>query len=206
MKKSSRRSRRLPNLQQKDNKKQEPFFSKTKNTGVQTKAEDAFFQPKLSIGQPGDKYEQEADAMADSIVNGSNNNASIQQKKADQIQRVTLATPEKDEKLATAEGRMEEDKMIQEKPEESIQTQEEEEPVQMMEEEEESLQMMEGEEEESVQMMEGEEEESVQMMEGEEEELQAKGKTSSSNQASPQLNSNIQQQKGKGKALSLIHI
>ncbi|MCG8330291.1 MAG: DUF4157 domain-containing protein [Chitinophagales bacterium] len=43
------------------------FFSNTKET------EGAFFspsfiQPKLTIGRPGDKYEQEADAMADKIV------------------------------------------------------------------------------------------------------------------------------------------
>lgn len=43
------------------------FFSNTKET------EGAFFspsfiQPKLTIGQPGDKYEQEADAMADKVM------------------------------------------------------------------------------------------------------------------------------------------
>ncbi len=38
---------------------------------VQAKEEPAFFQARLSIGQPGDKYEQEADQMADAVANPS---------------------------------------------------------------------------------------------------------------------------------------
>lgn len=192
--KSTRRSRRRRNRQQTEQKDNQPFFSKSNDNGIQAKPEDAFFQAKLSIGQPGDKYEQEADAMADAVVSQSSNNASIQQKKADEIQRVTLATPEKDEQLATAEGRMEEDKLIQEKSEE-------EESVQMMEEEEESVQMKKGEEEE-LQMKGGEEEEELQMKGGEEEEeLQMKAAVNNASQASAQVSNKIEQQKGKGNKL-----
>ena len=51
-----------------------PFFNTTGEGGffAQPKRnEGSFFliQPKLTIGQPGDKYEQEADAMADKVIN-----------------------------------------------------------------------------------------------------------------------------------------
>ena len=126
MKYTSHRSKRNRNLP-KQEKNKKPFFS-AKSDAVQTKADDAFFQTKLTIGQPNDKYEKEADAMADTVVNNSgNNNAVVQQKEADNIQRVPLSTPMDDEKLSTAEQRMERDKYIQEKPEEGIQKMEEEE-------------------------------------------------------------------------------
>jgi len=48
-----------------------PFFSKG--------GDNSFFQTKLTIGQPGDKYELEADAMADQVVRQSNT-PSVQQK------------------------------------------------------------------------------------------------------------------------------
>lgn len=182
MKMTSRRSRSRPNQQKTEQAEQKAFFSTTSDTGIQTKEEDAFFQPKLSIGQPGDKYEQEADAMADAVVNGSNDSPAIQQKKAENIQRVSSGT---------AEERMKEDKMIQEKPEE--------EEVQMMEEKEEPVQMM-GQEDEPVQMMGDQEEEPLQMME-EEEEIQTKSDPAQASQASNQISSKIQQQKGKGKSL-----
>ncbi|MBK8565134.1 MAG: DUF4157 domain-containing protein [Saprospiraceae bacterium] len=93
-----------------------------------------------------------------------------------------MASPEKDEKFGTAEGRMEEDKTIQEKPEEEEAVQkmdapkEEEEPVQKMDapkEEEEPVQKMDApKEEEPVQKMDApkEEEEPVQKMDAPKEE------------------------------------
>lgn len=76
----------------------------------------AFFQPKLSIGQPNDAYEREADSVASSVVNHKPGNAPVvQQKKISSIQR--LATPMEEEKLSTNEDRMKRDKEIQEKPE-----------------------------------------------------------------------------------------
>jgi len=112
--KSTRVSRRLKNNRSEQKQKQ-PFFSKMSDT-VQTKSENAFFQPKLTIGQPNDKYEKEADAVADSVVNKANTQPAIQQKKISSIQRTTLSTPMEDEKLGTAEERMKKDKLIQEKP------------------------------------------------------------------------------------------
>jgi hypothetical protein len=69
------------------------------------------------VGQPGDKYEKEADNMADAVVNNSASKPAIQNKEISSIQREGLATPQEDEKLGTAEQRMEVDKLVQEKPE-----------------------------------------------------------------------------------------
>lgn len=56
----------------------QPFFQSMKGSGEYVAAESSFFapstvsvQPKLAIGQPGDKYEREADAMADRVVSQS---------------------------------------------------------------------------------------------------------------------------------------
>jgi peptidoglycan hydrolase-like protein with peptidoglycan-binding domain len=193
MKHTIRRARRHRNPHTQDSDQKQPFFSQSGNALVQTKAEQPFFQSQLTIGRPGDKYEQEADAVAEQVVGGQAQTPAVQRQGISAIQRTTLATPQEDEKLGTAEARMEKDKLVQEKPEVQreaapeeeepvqmqgeeeeepvqMQAEEEEEPVQMQTEEEEPVQMMEGEEEE-VQMQE-EEEEPVQMMEGEEEEVQ----------------------------------
>lgn len=200
-----RSHRRHKNPQLKEENKA-PFFGKRTDTAVQTKP---FFQKKgLTIGQPGDKYEQEADAMADSVVNNSNNTSGVQQKEISSIQRESLATPLEDEKLGTAEQRMEEDKLVQEKPE--IQTmrekEEEETPgVQTMgEEKEEEMPVQEMHEEEELQMQEEEEEEpEMQMQEEEEEETPVQTKSEgSSATASAQVSNTIAQSKGKGKPLA----
>jgi Domain of unknown function (DUF4157) len=68
-----------------------PFFNAPKGAAVQKKKEGAFFQPKLTVGQPGDIHEKEADAVASQVV-----------------QR--LATSKEDEKLGTNDARMEKDK------------------------------------------------------------------------------------------------
>jgi hypothetical protein len=68
-----------------------PFFNAPKGASIQKKKEGAFFQPKLTVGQPGDIHEKEADAMASQVV-----------------QR--LATSKEDEKLGTNDARMEKDK------------------------------------------------------------------------------------------------
>ena len=171
---STKRSRRHRNPQPQEAKDQQPFFNKAGKQAVQTKAEP-FFQAKLTVGLPGDKYEQEADAVADKVVNGNGQQPAVQQQGISSIQRGTLATPAEDEKLGTAEARMEKDKAIQEKPEVQREGGEEEEPVQAKGEEEEEVQMMGEEEEEPVQTMGEEEEEPVQKMEEEEEPVQAKG-------------------------------
>jgi hypothetical protein len=66
-----------------------------------------FFQPKLTVNQPGDKYEKEADTIANAVVNKNEKPASVQR----------LSTSEEEEKTGTNDSRMKEDKDIQEKPE-----------------------------------------------------------------------------------------
>jgi hypothetical protein len=113
-------SRRHRNPHQHDEQqKEQPFFSKSNE-----KERQPFFpaagheqpaQTKLAIGQPGDKYEQEADAVANRVVKGQNQTPAVQRRGISAIQRSDLATPVEDEKLSTAEARMEKDKLIQEK-------------------------------------------------------------------------------------------
>jgi uncharacterized protein YlaI len=91
------------------------FNKKTTQPGVKVN-KTAFFQSKLSIGQPNDAYEKEADAVANAVVNHQPGNAPVvQQKKISSIQR--LSTPLEEEKLSTNDQRMLKDKEIQEKPE-----------------------------------------------------------------------------------------
>jgi hypothetical protein len=77
-------------------------------------AKDPFFQPKLDVNEPGDKYEKEADNVADAVVNKSSADPVAQRKEISGIQR--LSTPAEDEKLGTNDARMLKDKEIQEKP------------------------------------------------------------------------------------------
>ncbi|NBC08548.1 MAG: DUF4157 domain-containing protein [Bacteroidetes bacterium] len=80
--------------------KQNPFFSKTASPSK------PFFQPKLSINQPGDKYEKEADAMAEQVV------------QAESIQR--QSAPEEEEtmqaKQLQRQTNPEEEEVLQSKP------------------------------------------------------------------------------------------
>ncbi len=96
--------------------KETPFFSKDSKKPFFNVANGDAVQTKLTVGQPGDKYEKEADSMADAVVNNTSK-PDIQNKEISSIQRESLATPQEDEKLGTAEQRMEEDKLVQEKPE-----------------------------------------------------------------------------------------
>jgi len=193
MKFSSRRSRRHRNAHTHEGEQRKPFFS-NKQVAVQTKEEKPFFQAKLTVGKPGDKYEQEADSVANAVVNQSGGRPEIQQKEISRIQKKDMS-------------RMEEDKAIQEKPEvqkmneeeEPVQAQtEEEEPVQAQAEEEE-VQMQEGSEEEELQMQQ-EEEEPIQQMEEEEEPVQAKAKTGNS-VIGNRLSSRIKDKSGTGRPL-----
>jgi hypothetical protein len=80
-----------------DKKGATPFFNGTQGAPVQKKKKGAFFQPKLTIGKPGDIHEKEADSMANQVV-----------------QR--LATSKEEEKLGTNDARMERDKEDPMKP------------------------------------------------------------------------------------------
>lgn len=121
---------------------------------IQTVRENkTFIQPKLKMGQPGDKYEIEADKMADKVVNKSTGDKNVQSKgKEDEVQKKPLAseiTPFVQKKESSDEDKpiqkMEEEEAVQSK-EEEIQKMEEEEAVQSKDEE---IQKME--EEEAVQ-------------------------------------------------------
>lgn len=112
---STRSSRRLKNNPPED-KQQVPFFSKASDT-VQAKEDNAFFQPKLTIGQPCDQYEKQADAVADAVVSKAQTSSPVHQKSIHSIQKESLATPLEDEKKGTAEKRNEDEKLVQEKPE-----------------------------------------------------------------------------------------
>lgn len=94
-----------------------------------------FIQPKLNIGKPGDKYELEADAMANKVVNG----------KHDAIQKTESAEEELQQKPLVASISPLVQKQSEASEEETLQTKctdcEQEEQVQRTEEEEESLQM-----------------------------------------------------------------
>ena len=149
---------------------EQPFFSPATHDAVQTKEEKTpFFQTKsssengLTIGKPGDPYEKEADAMADAVVHPSAHTPAIQQKKINNIQRASQATPQEEEQLGTAAQRMEKDKEVQTKME--VQRQgEEEDPAELQQQEEEEdptpavQAMAENEEEPGIQKMEEEEE------------------------------------------------
>ncbi|WP_373518856.1 DUF4157 domain-containing protein [Pricia sp.] len=191
----SSRHNKSPHNNEKMDKQEAPFFGKQGRTPFFNTSRGGMVQTKLTVGKPGDKYEKEADNMADAVVN-TTSKPDIHNKEISSIQRESLATPQEDEKLGTAEQRMEEDKLVQEKPE-----------LQRMngEEEEGMLNKMEGEEEGMLNKMEGEEEEEgmVSKMEGEEEEesLQTKSNGSTKTAASSGVARQIKSKSGKGKTL-----
>ncbi|WP_299551349.1 DUF4157 domain-containing protein [Seonamhaeicola sp.] len=119
---------------------------------------DPFFKPlvqqKLKVGQPGDKYEREADVMADQVVNRTGEQGTIQKMEGteDELQQKPLAASVTPliQRMETTEEENVQAKCDDCEKEETVQKMaEEEEPVQKMEEEEDAVQMME--EEEAVQ-------------------------------------------------------
>ncbi|MCB9287773.1 MAG: DUF4157 domain-containing protein [Lewinellaceae bacterium] len=131
-----RNIRSLPSHPSHTQRPQKPFFSSS--LSVQAKEENAFFQARLKVGQPGDKYEQEADAMAEAVVNDSSG-PEVQRMGQEEEELQAKAGPHSPE-LQRAED--EEELQMQKDDEEELQMKEEEEELQMQEEEEE-LQMQE---------------------------------------------------------------
>jgi len=82
----------------------ENFFGH--DDAVQTRHEQPFFQTSMMIGKPNDKYEIEADSIADRVV---------QRPEISSIQR--LSTPIEDENFSTNDQRIRNDRDIQQKPE-----------------------------------------------------------------------------------------
>lgn len=110
----SSRVYRQRNPQQQDPKKQKPFFSKKHDDGKIKSSRKTNVQAKLSVNEPGDSFEREADNVAGKVATGSDDRSVVQQKKISSLQR--LATPAEEEKLGTNDARMKRDKDIQEKP------------------------------------------------------------------------------------------
>ncbi len=103
----------IPGLEENEQPASGPsFFHTTANGKVQPKTDDAFFQTKLAVGQPGDEYEQEADAVAGSVVGSSG--ADVKKKKINGIQR--LSSSKEEEQAGTNDERMKQDKDIQRQP------------------------------------------------------------------------------------------
>lgn len=152
---------------------------KYKRKPIQKKSEgsEQFLKPtvqtKLNMGQPGDKYEVEADKMADQVVNNKGNEGAIQKKESEEeIQQKPLASSVTPlvQKMETSEDENAQAKLQRKEDEEPVQAKEEEEAIQSKEEDE-AIQMME--EEEAVQAKCADcEQEGVQKMD--EEEVQAK--------------------------------
>lgn len=166
---------------------EQSFFAGKAKMNVQKKEElTPFFQAKgITIGQSGDQYEQEADSVADALVNGASDTPAIHKKEISSLQRESLATPQDDEKLGTAEQRMEKEKLVQEKPEDAGMEEELEEPA---------IQTQgEKEEEPEVPMREKEEEEPMA--------VQAKPEGNGGSVASSSLSSKLESSKGLGKPL-----
>ena len=104
---------RQRNAHMPDEAKKESFFSGQHDVN-KSHQKGAFFQAKLTVNKPGDSYEQEADSVANAVVNKNTAGPVVQHKKISNLQR--LATPVEDEKLGTNDARMAKDKEIQEKP------------------------------------------------------------------------------------------
>jgi hypothetical protein len=88
MKTTTYRNPRQHSSNKKQTPFQQPFFSTNSPGAVQRKQEPAFFQAKLTVGQPNDKYEKEADAVANAVVNRNSPAPALQQKEIGQIQRM----------------------------------------------------------------------------------------------------------------------
>lgn len=117
-------------------------------------------QPKLSIGQPNDAFEQEADAVADQVVNQSQGQVSPEVQREEQPAIMQMGMEEEELMMKPELMKLDEEELLQGKPE--LMKMEEEEEMMMkpeimkMEEEEEPMQgkpeLMKMEEEEELQM------------------------------------------------------
>ena len=178
-----------------------PFFqAKRDREGPLATSAEPFFtlptvQTAMTKGKPGDKYEEQAERVAERVVNPSPM-GSQPVKRAD----ADVGMKEENGKLQMQEEEelqmQEEEELQMQEEEEELQMQEEEEEIQMQEEEEE-LQMQD--EEEEVQMQ--DEEEELQMQEEEEELVQMKPGTDTP-LVGEGLSRSIKDATGKGQPLS----
>lgn len=108
---NSRRYRRHRNPERTD-QQEGPFFSPT-SKAIQTK-ETPFFQPKLTVGEPGDQYEKEADAVANKVVNKQPAQGTAVQRK--EISAVQAMPEKKEEEKKPVQKKGMNDKKEEEKP------------------------------------------------------------------------------------------
>ena len=147
-------------------------------------------QRKLNVGKPGDKYEVEADDMANKVVDkiGEQNTIQKTEGNEEELQQKPLAasvTPLAQRKESTEEDQVQ-SKCDECEKEEPVQKQEDEEPIQKMNREEEQVQKMD------------KEEEPIQKVE-DEKELQAKSNVPNT---SATIASRLKKSKGRGSKLS----
>ncbi len=134
------------------------FFQQSQRVNFfsgQSESSTTFFQPALTTGQPGDKFEREADAVADKVTGNQPTGNIGQQPAISAVQKADLKEEEKkvqkasekeeEEPVQKAEEKKEEEKPVQkveegkeeETPLQKAREREEEEPVQKSEEKEE---------------------------------------------------------------------
>ena len=169
------------------------------NRAVQRMYESGVLQAKLKIGQPGDKYEQEADRVADQVMRMPDSNVSRQEDE-EEVQGKPVA----DQITPLVQRQSEEEEEIKKQPEEEeepVQTK----PLQRQPEDEEEVQTQPEEDEETAQakFLQRPEEEEVQTQPEEEEEepVQAKRSKESSPEVSPSFDSGIKSMRGGGQPL-----
>lgn len=181
-----------------------PFFQKKGKPASDLKS-DAFFQAKLKINAPNDKFEREADHIADQVTSEKPpGNKGVFQQISPFVQRQTETEGEN----VQAKEETTEQEEVQRKPEaeeKSLQkkiatkTGEKEEVIQEKSEgeerQEESVQMKEGEEESPIQLK--EQEESLQMKE-DEESFQRRSAKAIKRQPSNDFSNKLQSKKGQG--------
>ena len=148
-----------------------PFFSKLNRSN--SRQTEKFFSPNVTIGEPNDKYEKEADSMADHVVNSNNNaTANTIRSKCEKCEEEENVQKKKEEEEVQLKSLEEDEEAIQKKSS----TDEDEKDVQMK--------TADDEEDATVQRKESTEEE--------EEAIQTKGEPNQphSNSLSSQLHSN----------------
>lgn len=74
---------------------QQPFFSKRNDITKSSSQSNAFFQAKIAVNAPGDKYEKEADNAANAVVNNKTAIPAVLQKNISSIQQLS-SDPEKE--------------------------------------------------------------------------------------------------------------
>ena len=94
----SSRVYRQRNAHTHDEAVKEPFFAKRNDINKQGQR-NTFFQAKLSVNEPGDKYEREADSVANVVVNQSPKTSLLQQKNADPEKEKMKGIQKKDNPL-----------------------------------------------------------------------------------------------------------